>query len=76
MGQPRLSEPYEIARDGNSVILVAKADLGNLQSLETMAQIWQPGEGYGPLTRLQVMFKFLYGVVEIVPPIPWVEPTP
>lgn len=76
MGQIKLSEPYEIARDGNSVILVARADLSKLQSLETMAQIWQPSEGYGPLTRLQVMFKFLYGVTETIPPIPWVEPTP
>ena len=68
-----LTNPFEIARDGDAVILVAQSDLQRLHSIETMAQIWRPGEGYGPVTRLQVMFKFLYGVTDTVPPVPWVE---
>lgn len=75
MGRLALTNPYEVARDGSSVILVAQADLGNLQSIETMAQIWQPDEGYSRPERLQVMLKFLYNVAETVPPQPWTDPT-
>lgn len=75
MGQLTLVEPFEIGRDGKSVILVARADLGKLRDIDTMAQLWRPGDGYGPPTPLQVMFKFMYSFTEAVAPIPWVEPT-
>lgn len=74
MGQLVVVEPYEIARDGEDVILVARDDLGNLQNIDTMAQLWRPKAGYFKPERLQVMFKFLYDVTETIPPIPWVEP--
>lgn len=72
--RPALTNPFEIARSGDAVLLVAMRDLAHLHDTKTMAQIWRPGEGYGPLTRLQSMFKFLYHVVDTVPPRPWVEP--
>lgn len=72
--QLALTNPFEIARDGDAVLLVAQSDLTRLYNIRTMAQIWRPGEGYGPLTPLQVMFKFLYHVVDTVPPVPWVRP--
>lgn len=75
MGQLTLSNPMEIARDGEDVILVAAADVGNLQSIDTMAQIWRPGVGYFAPERLQVMLRFLYDFQETVPPVAWVEPT-
>lgn len=74
MGRLELTDPYEIARTTASVILVAQADLNNLQSIDTMAQIWTADGGYSRPTRLQVMFKFLYNVVETVPPVQWNEP--
>jgi len=73
MGQLALTNPYEIARDGNSVILVAQADLRNLKSIDTMAQIWTPDEDYSPPARLQSMLKFLYHVVETAP-VRWGTP--
>lgn len=74
MGQVAFQDPMEIGRDGNDAILVAAADVGNLRSIDTMAQIWQPGKGYSEPDRLQVMFKFLYDFVETIPPQPWTEP--
>lgn len=75
MGQLALANPMEIARSGNDVILVAQADLKQLQDIETKAQIWRPGEGYFSPTPLQVMLKFLYDLTETQPPVPWVEPS-
>lgn len=74
MGQIALQNPMEIGRDGNDVILVARADLGNLRSIDTMAQIWRPSVGYFAPDRLQVLLKFLYNFADTIPPIPWVEP--
>lgn len=74
MGQIAFQNPVEIGRDGNDVILVAAADVGNLQSIDTMAQIWRPGVGYFEPDRLQTMFKFLYDFVETIEPTPWTEP--
>ncbi len=70
-----LQEPYQIAKLSDGALLVAKADVGNLKSIETRAQIYRNGE-YSPVQRLQAMLKFLYDVEVITPPIPWVEPTP
>lgn len=66
-----LVEPVEIARSGDTVILVAAGDLGNLHSISTLAQLWQPATGYGEPKPLQVMLKFLYYVEETKPPQPW-----
>lgn len=75
MGQLVLQNPMEIGRDGSDVFLVAAADVGNLQSIDTMAQIWQPGKGYSEPDRLQVILKFSYYYEDTIPPVPWVEPT-
>ncbi len=70
----RLEDPYQIASLSDGALLVAKRDLGNLQSLATQAQIYRNGE-YSLVQPLQVMLKFLYDITESVPPVPWVEPS-
>ena len=69
-----LTNPFEVARSGDAVLLVAQSNLAQLRSIETQAQIWQPGEGYSEAQPLQVMLKFLYYVEDTIPPRPWVEP--
>lgn len=68
-----LEDPYQVAQLSDGALLVAKKDLGNLQSLTTQAQIYRNGE-YSLVQPLQRMLKFLYDVAELNPPIPWVEP--
>lgn len=67
-----LTMPYKIADLHNGALLVAKADLGNLKSIDTKAQIYRNGE-YSPVQGLQAVLKFLYDVVVIPTPVPWSE---
>lgn len=69
--QLALVDPVEVARCGDTVILVAAGDLAKLRDIQTIAQMWQPNTGYGAPKPLQVMLKFLYFVEETTPPRPW-----
>lgn len=69
----KINNPYIVIKSGGAAVLVSEADLNNLQSMATQAQIVRGGK-VSPVQPLQVIYKFLHDFVELVPPQPWGNP--
>ena len=67
MNELQIENPMLVARDGETVLLMSRGDLGKPNA---PAQTWSPDNGYGRVQPLQVWFKFLE-LTDVNPPEPW-----